>query len=41
MNDAELLAIMIQAERDRWTELDFSGNDLEALPIAIGRSQNT
>ena len=40
MNDAELLAIIAQAEREGWTELDLSGNDLEGLPIAIGRLQS-
>ena len=40
MNDAELLAIIAQAEREGWTELDLSGNDLEGLPSAIGRLQS-
>jgi Leucine-rich repeat (LRR) protein len=40
MNDAELLAIIAQAEREGWTELDLSGNDLEGLPSEIGRSQS-
>jgi internalin A len=37
MNDAELLAIIAQAEREGWTELDLSGNDLSELPAEIGR----
>ena len=40
MNDAELLAIIAQAEREGWTELDLSGNDLERLPSEIGRLQS-
>ncbi len=40
MTEAELLAIIEQAEREGWTELDLSGNDLERLPIAIGRLQS-
>ena len=40
MNDAELLAIIAQAEREGWTELDLSGNALEGLPSEIGRLQN-
>jgi Leucine-rich repeat (LRR) protein/GTPase SAR1 family protein len=40
MNDAELLAIVAQAEREGWTELDLSGNNLEGLPSAIGRLQS-
>ncbi|GBO51562.1 hypothetical protein APA_526 [Pseudanabaena sp. lw0831] len=37
MNDAELLAIIAQAEREGWTELDLSGNDLSELPMEIGK----
>ncbi|WP_434685678.1 COR domain-containing protein [Pseudanabaena minima] len=40
MNDAELLAIIAQAEREGWTELDLSGKDLEGLPSEIGRLQS-
>ncbi len=40
MTDAELLAIIAQAEREGWTELDLSENDLEGLPIKIGRLQS-
>ena len=40
MTDAELLAIIAQAEREGWTELDLSGNDLEGLPSEIGRLQS-
>ncbi|MFM7603493.1 MAG: hypothetical protein ACKO7R_20220 [Pseudanabaena sp.] len=40
MNSAELRAIIAQAERKRWTELDLSGNDLEALPPEIGWLQS-
>ena len=40
MTDAELLAIIAQAEREGWTELDPSGNDLEGLPSEIGRLQS-
>ena len=40
MNDAELLAIIAQAEREGWTELDLSGNNLESLPSEIGRLQS-
>jgi internalin A len=40
MNDAELLAIIAQAEREGWTELDLSGNNLEGLPSEIGRLQS-
>jgi internalin A len=40
MTDAELLAIIAQAEREGWTELDLSGNDLEGLPREIGRLQS-
>ena len=39
MTDAELLAIIAQAEREGWTELDLSGKGLEALPPEIGRLQ--
>ena len=35
MNDAELLAIIAQAEREGLTELDLSGNDLEGSPSEI------
>jgi hypothetical protein len=41
MTDAELLAIIAQAEHEGWTELDLSGNDLEGLPSEIGWLQNT
>ncbi|WP_434684524.1 leucine-rich repeat domain-containing protein [Pseudanabaena minima] len=34
------MAIIAQAEREGWTELDLSGNDLEGLPSAIGRLQS-
>jgi small GTP-binding protein len=37
MTDAELLEIIARAEREGWTELDLSGNDLEVLPPEIGR----
>jgi internalin A len=37
MTDAELLAIIAQAEREGWTELDLSGNDLSELPAEIGK----
>jgi Leucine-rich repeat (LRR) protein len=40
MNDAALLAIIAQAEREGWTELDLSGKDLEGLPSEIGRLQS-
>ncbi|NUN66092.1 GTP-binding protein [Pseudanabaena biceps] len=40
MTDAELLAIIAQAEREGWTELDLSGKDLEGLPSEIGRLQS-
>ena len=40
MIDAELLAVIAQAEREGWTELDLSGNDLEGLPSEIGRLQS-
>ncbi|MBD2189681.1 leucine-rich repeat domain-containing protein [Pseudanabaena mucicola] len=40
MTDAELLAIIAQAEREGWTELDLSGNDLEELSSEIGRLQS-
>jgi Leucine-rich repeat (LRR) protein len=40
MTDAELLAITAQAEREGWTELDLSGNDLEGLPPEIVRLQS-
>jgi hypothetical protein len=40
MTDAELLAIIAQAKRESWTELDLSGNDLEGLPSEIGRLQS-
>jgi internalin A len=40
MTDAELLAIIAQAEREGWIELDLSGNDLEELPSEIGRLQS-
>ena len=40
MNDAELLAIIAQAEREGWTELDLSGNNLKGLPSEIGRLQS-
>jgi Leucine-rich repeat (LRR) protein len=39
MTDAELLAIIAQAEREGWTELDLAGHDLETLPPEIGRLQ--
>jgi internalin A len=37
MTDAELLEIIARVEREGWTELDLSGNDLEVLPPEIGR----
>jgi internalin A len=40
MNDAELLAIIAQAEREGWTKLDLSGNDLRKLPSEIGQLQS-
>ena len=40
MKAAELQAIIAQAEREGWTELDLSGNDLETLPPEIGRLQS-
>jgi internalin A len=40
MTDAELLAIIAQAEREGWTELDLSGNGLQRLPREIGRLQS-
>ncbi|WP_103666670.1 leucine-rich repeat domain-containing protein [Pseudanabaena sp. BC1403] len=40
MTDAELLAIIAQAEREGWTELDLWGNDLEGLSSEIGRLQS-
>ena len=40
MNSAELRAIIAQAEREGWTELDLSGKDLETLPTEIGRLQS-
>ncbi len=40
MTDVKLLAIIAQGEREGWTELDLSGNDLEELPSEIGRSQS-
>jgi len=40
MTDAELLEIIARAEREGWTELDLSGNDLEVLPPEIGRLQS-
>ena len=40
MIDAELLAVIAQAEREGWTELDLSGNDLEGLPSEIGQLQS-
>jgi internalin A len=39
MNDAELLAIIAQAERESWKALDLTGNDLKVLPPEIGRLQ--
>jgi hypothetical protein len=35
MNDAELLAIIAQAEREGWTELDLSGKNIREIPDAI------
>ena len=40
MTDTELLAIITQAEREGWTEIDLSGNDLEGLPSEIGQLQS-
>jgi internalin A len=40
MNDAELLAIIAQAEREGWTELDLSGNDLKRIPPEISKLLN-
>ncbi|MFN5304004.1 MAG: hypothetical protein ACK5C9_15530, partial [Pseudanabaena sp.] len=40
MTDAELLAIIAQAEREGWTKLDLSGNDLRKLPSEIGQLQS-
>ncbi len=34
------MAIIAQAEREGWTELDLSGNDLEGLPSEIARLQS-
>ncbi|MEA5479230.1 leucine-rich repeat domain-containing protein [Pseudanabaena galeata UHCC 0370] len=40
MTDAELLAIIAQAEREGWTELDLSGKGLKKLPSEIGKLAN-
>ena len=40
MIDAELLAIIAQAEREGWTELDLSGNDLERISPEIANLAN-
>jgi small GTP-binding protein len=40
MNNADLLAIIAQAEQEGWTELDLSEHDLEVLPSEIGRLQS-
>jgi Leucine-rich repeat (LRR) protein len=40
MNDAELLAIIAQAEREGWTELDLSGKDLKKIPSEIANLAN-
>jgi predicted nucleotidyltransferase len=37
MTDAELLQIIKKAAREGATELDLSGNELTALPAAIGK----
>ncbi len=37
MTEAELLAIIEQAEREGWTELDLEGEEIEVLPPGIGR----
>jgi internalin A len=37
MNDAELLAIIAQAEREGWTELDLSGKGLKKIPPEIAQ----
>ncbi|MFZ4730111.1 MAG: leucine-rich repeat protein, partial [Pseudanabaena sp.] len=40
MNDAELLAIIAQAEREGWTELDLSGKGLKRIPPEIAQLSN-
>ncbi|TYQ28212.1 COR domain-containing protein [Pseudanabaena sp. UWO310] len=40
MTDAELLAIIAQAEREGWTELDLSGKGLTEIPEKIGNLTN-
>jgi internalin A len=37
MTEAELLELIEVAARERWVELDISGNDLTVLPPAIGK----
>ena len=37
MTESELLALIDQAEQERWTELDLSGQSLVELPHEIGR----
>jgi internalin A len=40
MNDAELLAIIAQAEREGWTELDLSGKGIKEIPPEISNLAN-
>ena len=40
MTDAELLAIIAQAEHEGWTELDLSGKGLKRIPPEIANLAN-
>jgi internalin A len=40
MTDAELLAIIAQAEREGWIELDLSGKGMKTIPPEISNLAN-
>ena len=40
MTDAELLAIIAQAEREGWTELDLSRKGIKEIPLKIAQLSN-
>ena len=40
MTDAELLAIIAQAEREGWTELDLTRQGIKEIPSEIAQLSN-
>ena len=37
MREREVLSIIHQAKKEKWEELDLSGNDLISIPADIGK----